>query len=126
MDHVKELELEILKRIRDSGGKVEEAQFKKMFPNNTNEYQTVFRELSRGGFTITDNYFDVSPTIYILSDQGRLRISQLEKEKADEEKTKEENKKVSAWTIVAGIGGGIAAIPVLIEFFKWLFSQFHR
>jgi hypothetical protein len=129
MDHVKELELQVLLKFREVGGKVIQSDFDNVFPVNTAEMRAIMEGLeidkyiSHGFFSTQNNS---TATHNVITERGKTRIIQLQKEQDEEEAAKHEGKEVSTWTIIAGIGGGIAAIPVIIEFVKWIISLFHK
>jgi hypothetical protein len=123
MDHFKLLELDFLKRFAAFGNIMEVEEFGKVFPDGTTTWMAVFQGLDKS-YASYDMTTIKGQLIfrYYLHELGRLRIIQLEKELKEEEDAKNETKEVSAWTIVAGIGAVIAAVPVIIEFVKWLIS----
>ena len=114
MDHVKLMELEMLIKFRDIGGKIEAKDFEKTFPDNTAEWRAIHFGLEKDdyiSFSFSNNPNGSTTKIMVLVEKGRLRIKQLEQEKVEEAIARKESGKiekdtssVTNWTKVIGWG----------------------
>jgi hypothetical protein len=114
MDHFKELELEMLIRFRDKGGNISISEFNEVFADDKGQWDAIYLMLSKVGYLTYR--FQVLPnggntTYYQLTDEGKIRITQIQKEKIEEEKSliesgraKKDNTSVTNWTRVVGWG----------------------
>jgi hypothetical protein len=129
MDHVKQLELELLLKFEEVGGVIAHRDFEKVFPANTLMWRAVNEDLSRSDYTTYGQYFlddsKIASGAYGITEKGRVRIIQLQKEKSleAEDIVKENNlgkdsKIVTNWTRI--IGWGTLLLIALTAFLIWL------